>query len=75
MIYLLKGKMNKIEESLRLLQDQIESTTDPMTRSSLFLKKIELLKLQKSNKINYKDVIDQLEIDIKRSLNKNDRKK
>ena len=68
--------MNKLEESLRLLQDQIESTTDPMTRSGLFLKKVELLKLQGSEKIDYEKYIDQLEFDIRKELKiQNDRKK
>ena len=68
--------MNKIEEKLKLLQDQIESTTDPMTRTSLFLKRVELLKLQGSKKIDYEKIIDQLETNIKNELKtQNDRKK
>ncbi len=59
--------MNKIKDKLELLQKQIESITNLMIRTNLFLKKIELLKLQKSNKIDYKKTIKQLEIDIKRS--------
>ena len=61
--------MNTTKEKLDLLQKQIESTTDSMTRANLFLKKVELLKLQKSNnKINYKKIIDQLEKDIKEKM-------
>jgi hypothetical protein len=40
-------KLSKIEDKLKLLQKQIESTTEAMTRANLFLKKVELLKLQK----------------------------
>lgn len=66
--------MSEIESKLELLQKQIESTTEPMIRSSLFLKKIDLLKQQKANKLDYrkidktdyKRIIDQLEKDIKR---------
>jgi len=56
--------MNEIKNKLELLQEQIESTTDPMIRSNLFLKKVGLLKLQKSNEIDYKELIRQLRIDI-----------
>lgn len=62
-------KLSKIEDKLKLLQKQIESTTESMTRANLFLKKVELLKLQKiKDKIDYKKIIDQLEMDIKKSL-------
>ena len=62
-------KLSKIEDKLKLLQKQIESTTEPMTRANLFLKKVELLKQQKINKkINYKQIIDQLEMDIKKRV-------
>ena len=62
-------KLNKIEDELKLLQKQIESTTEPMKRANLFLKKVELLKLQKiKDKIDYKKIIDQLEMDIKKRV-------
>ena len=62
-------KLSKIEDKLKLLQKQIESTTEPMKRANLFLKKVELLKQQKINKkINYKQIIDQLEMDIKKRV-------
>ena len=62
-------ELNEIEGKLKLLQKQIESTTEPMIRANLFLKKVELLKQQKTNsKINYKKIIDQLEIDIKKRV-------
>lgn len=62
-------KLSKIEDKLKLLQKQIESTTEPMTRANLFLKKVELLKQQKIKaKIDYKRIIDQLEMDIKKKV-------
>lgn len=62
-------KLSKIEDKLKLLQKQIESTTEPMKRANLFLKKVGLLKQQKINKkINYKQIIDQLEMDIKKRV-------
>ena len=68
--------MDEIKSKLELLQKQIESTNEPMMRSSLFLKKIDLLKQQKANKLDYKKIdktdykriIDQLEEDIKERL-------
>ena len=62
-------KLSKIEDELKLLQKQIESTTEPMTRANLFLKKVELLKLQKiKDRTDYKKIIDQLEMDIKKRV-------
>jgi len=62
-------KLSKIEDKLKLLQKQIESTTEPMTRANLFLKRVELLKQQKIKaKIDYKRIIDQLEMDIKKKV-------
>ena len=62
-------RLSKIEDKLKLLQKQIESTTEPMTRANLFLKKVELLKQQKIKaKIDYKRIIDQLEMDIKKKV-------
>ena len=72
--------MDGIESKLELLQKQIESTIEPMMKSSLFLKKIDLLKQQKANKLankldyrkidktDYKRIIDELEKDIKERL-------
>lgn len=69
--------MSKIEDKLKLLQEQIELTIEPMTRSHLFLKKVDLLKQQKTNdkldykkidKSDYKKIIDELEEDIKHRL-------
>ena len=42
--------MNKVKEKLEILQKQIEETTDHTTRTNLFLKKVELLKLQEPKK-------------------------
>ena len=62
-------KLSEIEDKLKLLQKQIESTTEPMKRANLFLKKVELLKLQKiKDKTDYKKIIDQLEMDIKKRV-------
>ena len=62
-------KLSEIEDELKLLQKQIESTTEPMKRANLFLKKVELLKLQKiKDKTDYKKIIDQLEMDIKKRV-------
>ncbi len=62
-------KLSEIEDELKLLQKQIESTTEPMKRANLFLKRVELLKQQKTNKkIDYKKIIDQLEIDVKKRV-------
>lgn len=62
-------KLSEIEDKLKSLQKQIESTTEPMKRANLFLKKVELLKLQKiKDEINYKKIIDQLEMDIKKRV-------
>jgi hypothetical protein len=59
-------EVSEIEDRLKLLQKQIESTTEPMIRASLFLKRVELLKLQKpNNNIDYKKIIDELERYIK----------
>ena len=59
--------MKTIEQEIEEIQKQIEATTEPLTRAYLFMKKIDLMKLQKP-KINYKKVIDQLEYDIKTKL-------
>ena len=62
-------KLSEIEDELKLLQKQIESTTEPMKRANLFLKKVELLKLQIiKDKTDYKKIIDQLEMDIKKRV-------
>ncbi len=62
-------KLSEIEDELKSLQKQIESTTEPMKRANLFLKKVELLKLKKiKDKIDYKKIIDQLEMDIKKRV-------
>ena len=62
-------KLSEIEDKLTLLQKQIESTTEPMKRANLFLKKVELLKLQIiKDKTDYKKIIDQLEMDIKKRV-------
>ena len=61
------SEVKTIEQELEKLQEQIEQTTDPQTRCTLFLKKIDLLKLQKP-KIDYKKIIDQLEYDIKKEM-------
>ena len=62
-------KLSEIEDELKLLQKQIESTNEPMKRANLFLKKVELLKLQIiKDKTDYKKIIDQLEMDIKKRV-------
>ena len=63
--------MNTIDDELELLQKQIEETTDHMIRNNLFLKKVELLRLQENTKESYyKKIIDQLETNIKKELSK-----
>lgn len=58
-----------IEHELELLQKQIESTDNYMTKSYLLLKKIDLLKIlevQKQTNPTIKQILKQLRIDLKK---------
>ena len=64
----IEQKLEKLQKQIEQIQKQVEATTEPLTRVHLFMKKIDLIKIQnklQKPKINYEKVIDQLEYDLK----------
>ena len=60
--------MSTIEDELESLQKQIEMTTDHRIRMNLFLKKVELLKLQEDSKSNFQKIVERLIKDLKKEV-------
>ena len=59
-----------IESELKRLQEQIKNTKEPMTKSFLLMKKIDLLRIldaqKQAIKLTHKQIIEQLELDLKK---------
>ena len=62
--------MISLESELKRLQEQIKNTKEPMTKSFLLMKKIDLLRIldaqKQAIKLTPKQIIEQLELDLKK---------
>jgi len=58
-------KLESINEELAYVQKQIEMNKDPMIRYKLFMRKVDLIKIQKPG-YDLKEIVKQLRLDIER---------